>query len=320
MKKFLLTAIMLLPMIAVNAQQFAPKRPPITGIAHIGLYTDDLKNAEDLFCDYLGFGKPYYIKRAGRPDMMFIKINDRQYVEFFQDTEKRLVKYRHAAFETTDVEAMRLYLQSVGVKVPDKVNDTGFGFKAFFVQDFNGHEVEFVEYVNDGLLAKEKGKNMPDTRISELFRHIGWISPDSAKDIAFYGYILGCEEYWRGGENINQINWIKMRLPESADYLELMLFDHDLDQKELGLYNHMNLDVDDVVAAKKILDTRKLPKGCPPAEEQSKGICFFGISNCYTMDATRIELMTKIPLGGKMSESTYGTPLRYDGDMQHLLK
>lgn len=320
MKKFLLTAIMLLPMIAVNAQQFAPKRPPITGIAHIGLYTDDLKNAEDLFCDYLGFGKPYYIKRAGRPDMMFIKINDRQYVEFFQDTEKRLVKYRHAAFETTDVEAMRLYLQSVGIKVPDKVNDTGFGFKAFFVQDFNGHEVEFVEYVNDGLLAKEKGKNMPDTRISELFRHIGWISPDSAKDIAFYGYILGCEEYWRGGENINQINWIKMRLPESADYLELMLFDHDLDQKELGLYNHMNLDVDDVVAAKKILDTRKLPKGCPPAEEQSKGICFFGISNCYTMDATRIELMTKIPLGGKMSESTYGTPLRYDGDMAHLLK
>ena len=121
MKKFLLTAIMLLPMIAVNAQQFAPKRPPITGIAHIGLYTDDLKNAEDLFCDYLGFGKPYYIKRAGRPDMMFIKINDRQYVEFFQDTEKRLVKYRHAAFETTDVEAMRLYLQSVGIKVPDKV-------------------------------------------------------------------------------------------------------------------------------------------------------------------------------------------------------
>lgn len=320
MKKILLTAILLMSMITANAQQFAPKRPPITGIAHIGLYTDDLKNAEDLFCDYFGFGKPYYIKNAGRPDMMFIKINDRQYVEFFQDTEKRLVKYRHTAFETTDVEAMRLYLQSVGIKVPDKVVDTGFGFKAFFVQDFNGHEVEFVEYVNDGLFAKEKGRNMPDTRISEIFRHVGWICPDSAKDIAFYGYILGFEEFWRGGENINQINWIKMRLPESADYIELMLFDHDLSQRELGLYNHLDLDVDDVVATKKVLDRRKLPKGCPPAEEQSKGICFFGISNCYTMDATRIELMTKIPLGGKMSESTWGTPLRYDGDMQHLLK
>ena len=327
MKKFILTTLILLPMF-VSAQTTEFKRPKITGIAHIGLYTDDLQIAADLFTDYLGYGEPYYVTRnsgerrgaSQGPNMMFIKINDRQYVEFFKDDQNRLVKYRHTAFETDDVEAMRLYLNSKGVVVPDKVSDTGFGFKAFFCKDFNGHEIEFVEYTGDGFIGEMKGKNMPDTRISEIFRHVGWICPDSAKDIAFYGYILGCTEFWRGGEKPDQINWIKMRLPDSTDYIELMLFDHDLDQEELGLYNHMDIDMDSVQAAKQILDTRKLPKGCRPVQNQSTGVCGYGLSNVFLPDGTRVELMTKIAVGGTPSPSTYGTPLRYDGDMEHLLK
>ena len=324
MKKFLLSTLILIPM-SVSAQTTEFKRPKITGIAHIGLYTDDLKNAADLFTDYLGYGEPYYVtgtpsgESNASPDMMFIKINDRQYVEFFKDDESRLVKYRHTAFETDDVEAMRLYLNSKGVVVPDSVKNTGFGFKSFFVKDFNGHDIEFVEYTGDGFIKEMKGKNMPDTRISEIFRHVGWICPDSAKDIAFYGYILGFTEFWRGGEKPDQINWIKMRLPDGTDYVELMLFNHDLDQYELGLYNHMDLDMESVQAAKDILDLRELPEGCRPAENQGTGICGYGLSNVYLKDGTRIELMTKVAVSGTPSPSTYGTPLRYDGDMEHLL-
>ena len=178
-------------------------------------------DAVELFHGYLGFGEPHYITRnpgSTEPDMMFIKINDRQYVEFFRDDDNRLVKYRH----------------------------TGFGFKALFCKDFNGHEVEFLEYTGDGFIGEMKGGNMPDTRISDTFRHVGWICPDSAKDIAFYGYILGFTEFWRGGETPEKINWIKMKLPESTDYVELMLFDHDLPQNELGLLNHMDLDMESV--------------------------------------------------------------------------
>lgn len=322
MKKLFFVAAVALFMIPslLSAQTAKPERPKITGIAHIGLYTDDVPNAVQLFTDYFGFGKPYVFTLKSGTEITFVKVNDRQYIELFKDNDNRLVKYRHTAFETDDVEAMRLYLRSMGIVVPDSVTDAGLGFKSVTVQDFNGHNVEFLEYTDKGAFAADKGKNMPETRISDTFRHAGWICPDSAKDIAFYGYILGFTEFWRGGEKPDQINWIKMKVPDGTDYVELMLFDHDLDQQELGLYNHLDFDVDDVVATKAILDTRKLPEGCKPAENQSKGLCGYGLSNVYLKDQTRIELMTRIALGGTPTPSTYGKPLRYDGEMSHLLK
>ena len=54
------------------------------------------------------------------------------------------------------MEAMRLYLRSRGIVVGDKVIDTGFGFKALFCKDFNGHEVEFLEYTGDGFIGEMK--------------------------------------------------------------------------------------------------------------------------------------------------------------------
>lgn len=296
------------------------KRPGITGIAHFSVYTDDLQTAAGLYTEYFGFGKPYYIHTNGcEPDMMFIKINDRQYVQFLKDNENRLVKYRNTAFETDDIEAMRLYLKSKGLIVPDSVTNTGFGYKSFVTNDFNGQEIEFVEYTGDGFIGEMNGKNMPDTRISDNFRHVGWACPDSAKDIAFYGYILGFTEFWRGGETPDKINWIKMKLPESSQYIELMLFDHKLDRNELGLLNHMDLDMESVQASKMILDRRNLPDGCIPADNQNTGMCGYGLSNVFLPDGTRCELMTNRAVSGNPSPSTYGQPLRYDGDMSHLL-
>lgn len=68
-----------------------------------------------------------------------------------------------------------------------------------------------------------------------------------------------------------------------------------------------------------ILDGRRLPEGCRPAENQSTGICGYGLSNVYLKDGTRVELMTEKAVGGTPSPSTYGLPLRYDGDMTPLL-
>lgn len=307
------TAAMLVFCFSAYAQNVKPQRPKITGIAHISLYSEDLDNAAALFKDYLGFGDPYFLRREGKPTFMFIKVNDRQYIEFVEDKQHRLIKYKHTAFETDDVEGMRLYLRSMGIVVPDQLDDVGTGFKSFFCKDFNGHDVEFVQYTSEGLLAQHKGENMPSTRISDTMRHVGWTCQDSPKDLAFYGYILGFTEFWRGGEDPSKINWIKMRLPDSKDYVELMLIDHDLNQEELGLYNHLDFDMDDVQATKNLLDTRRLPAGCRPAGDQSKGVCGYGLSNVYLPDDTRIELMTKIALGGTPSASTYGVPLRFDG-------
>lgn len=291
-----------------------PQRPKILGIAHFSAYTDSLQNAASLFTDYFGYAKPYYVEREGKPTMMFVKINDRQYVEFTEDKEKKLVKYRHTAFEVDDIEAMRLYLQMMGVKVPEEVIDPGFGFKCFFIQDFSGNDVEFVEYTDEGLLAEHKGEDMPETRISDIMRHVGWVCKDLSKELAFYGYILGFQEFWRGGEDATKSQWIKMSLPDSptCDYIEIMLYDHPLNQEELGCLNHISLDVENVPESKQILDTRSLPEGCMPAEPQKIGACGYGQSNIFTIDKTRIEIMTKVAVGGIPTPTIYAKPVRYE--------
>lgn len=297
-----------------NSHLIRPKRPKILGIAHFSAFTDSLENAASLFSDYFGFAQPYYVKREGKPTMMFVKISDRQYVELTEDTEHRLVKYRHTAFEVDDAEGMRVYLEMMGLKVPAEVADPGFGFKCFFVKDFSGNEVEFVEYTDQGLLAEHKGKDMPDTRVSDIMRHVGWVCKDLSKELAFYGYILGFNEFWRGGELPGKSQWIKMSMPDSPynDYIEIMLYDHELDQTELGCLNHISLDVEDVPATKELLDTRSIPAGCLPAEPQKVGACGYGQSNIYMIDKTRVEVMTKVAVGGKPTPSVYGVPVRFD--------
>jgi len=291
-----------------------PQRPKISGIAHFSVLTDSLENTAALFTDYFGYAQPYYFRREGKPTMMFIKISDRQYVEFTEDSDCKLVKYRHTAFETDDIEGMRVYLQMMGLKVPSEISDPGLGFKCFFVTDFSGNDVEFVQYTDFGLLAEHYGKDMPDTRISDIMRHVGWISKDLSKELAFYGFILGFEEFWRGGEDNTKSQWIKLSMPDSPykDYIEIMLYDHELNQEELGCLNHISLDVDDVPASVAILESRKCPEGCLPAEPMKVGACGYGQSNIYTIDKTRIEIMTRVAVGGKPTPSIYAVPVRFD--------
>ena len=52
--------------------------------------------------------------------MLFFKINDRQYIELSPEREAGTDRLSHIAIETGDAEAMRAYLASRGVTVPEK--------------------------------------------------------------------------------------------------------------------------------------------------------------------------------------------------------
>lgn len=62
-----------------------------------------------------------------------------------------------------------------------------------------------------------------------------------------------------------------------------------------------------------------------PERPKITGIAHIGlytddIQNAVSLFTDYVELMTRIALGGTPSPSTYGKPLRYDGEMSHLLK
>src|SRR5580693_1086444 len=104
--------------LALSAQTTA-NRPPIVGVAHIGLKTNDLAAARNFYGRDLGFQEPFTLdKSAGGVPPTYFKVNDHQYIEVFpelkEESEDRL---SHIAFETTNMAQLRDYLATRGVKV-----------------------------------------------------------------------------------------------------------------------------------------------------------------------------------------------------------
>ena len=139
--------------------------PPILGIAHIGLFTNDMQAAHKFYGHGLGFADFNLDKPAGGLMLTYFKVNDHQYIEIFPDlkseTQDRL---SHIAFETTDARQLRDYLASRGVKVPNTLKPGLDGNLSFMIKDPDGHNVEFVEYMPGSQHSRNFGKLLPDSR------------------------------------------------------------------------------------------------------------------------------------------------------------
>ncbi|HZZ29055.1 MAG TPA: VOC family protein [Pirellulales bacterium] len=172
-----LTAVLtvLLTVTSVAAQTAMPTRPPITGLSHIALYCHDLDQSRAFYKDFLGFDEPYSLKNPdGTLHLTFIKINDRQSIELFPEKEPNTDRLYHIALETDDAEAMRQYLAAQGVKVPDQTPKGRIGNANYFITDPDGRTVEIVQYLPDGMTVQNKGKFLPDTRISKTLAHVAF--------------------------------------------------------------------------------------------------------------------------------------------------
>src|SRR5258708_4078474 len=124
----------------------APPRPRITGVAHIALFVHDMEKARAFYKDFLGFGEPFSLNKPdGEPSMTFIKVNDRQYIELFPEVEAGSDRLNHISVETDNAEAMRVYLASKGIKVPEKVNLGGIKNLSFTITNPHRPRSEFVQ-------------------------------------------------------------------------------------------------------------------------------------------------------------------------------
>ena len=150
-------ALLLLAAIAFEE----PTRPRILGLAHIAVSTADVEKSRRFYKDFLGYGEPFDLKNPdGSLSLTFIKINDHQYIELFPERESRSDRLHHISIYTDDAEAMRRYLASRGVKVPERVPKGRSGNSNFNVTDPDGHTVEIVQYEPDSWSMREKGKHM----------------------------------------------------------------------------------------------------------------------------------------------------------------
>ncbi|HKS65810.1 MAG TPA: VOC family protein [Candidatus Acidoferrales bacterium] len=267
-----------------------PTRPPIIGISHIGLNTDNLVAARSFYSHVLGLADAFSLDDPpGKLLLTYFKVNDRQFIEVFPGKNSAAEGWlSHIAFETTDAEQLRAYLASKGVKVPAKLPPMLDGNHGFDVTDPDGHTVEFVQLMPGSIHTRDFGKHLPATRISDHIIHVGVTVRDRAAADKFYKDTLGFREFWHGGMKDGETDWIDMRVPDGHDWLEYMLNvgDHP-DIRTLGIVNHFALGVPNANSAYRILLKRdpKLPEK-PQIGRDGKWQL-----NLYDPDLTRAELM-----------------------------
>jgi lactoylglutathione lyase len=237
--------ILCLLLLAMATAGGEPKRPKILGVAHMALYVSDLAKARVFYRDFMGYGEPYVLKRKDGADRIaFIKINEDQYLELFaEEPQHNDGQLNHISVETDDANAMREYLAAKGVKTPDRVGKGQIKNSNFNVIDPDGHTVEIVQYERDSWTRDNKGKFLPDTRISTHMTHVGIVVGPLERSMKFYRDILGFQEIWRGGGSPRMLSWVNMRVPEGQDYLEFMLYNKPPDKEQLGVKHHICLVV-----------------------------------------------------------------------------
>ena len=300
-----LSAILLLTasyLVAQNpAPNAAPQRPRITGISHGGYFVSDLPQAIAFWHDLLGFDESYDLKKPGSDTdtrIAFIKINDHQHIELFNEPPTSPPNHLgHIAFTVDDIQQMRAYLISKGFDVKPITATTRAGDYAFEIKDPDGMLVEFVQTLPTGMEAHAAAKFLPSTRISSHIYHLGFLVGNSQRSLDFYGNILGFKETWRGGSNPDELSWINMRVPDGTDYVEFMLYRKLPDT--FGEKNHIALEVPSLDHAITALQSRPAFKTYTRPLDPHVGRNGKRQVNLFDPDGTRVELMEPNTADGK---------------------
>ena len=286
-----------------------PQRPRITGVAHIAIFTSDIVKAREFYGALLGYQEPFLLNNpAGKLDLTFVKINERQYIEIFPEKEAGTDRLNHISLEIDDAEGMRAYLASRGVAVPPKANRVRIGNLAFNVKDPGGHTVEFVQYTADGWTTREKGKFLGESRISDRMAHLGILVGKLDDAVKFYGDILGFKETWRGTRDPKQLSWVNMKVPDGDDYIEFMLYKDLPGPTQRGTQHHLCLFVPDIEKSLAALNARPARQSYTRPLEIRTGVNRKRQLNLFDHDGTRVELMEPHTIDGKPAPSSDAPP------------
>jgi lactoylglutathione lyase len=300
------------PAVAQTTIPSAVARPQILGIAHMAIYVKDLAKTRRFYEDFLGFAEPFTLPdKEGGVRIAFVKVNDRQYFEIFTEPDRGEGQLNHISFYTDSADRLYGYLKSKGVAIVGDKGSVGkgqTGNKNFNVKDPDGHLVEMVEYQPDSWTAREAGKFMPATRISDRILHVGVLAGNLERSMEFYGGILGFREFWRGSSTPAVLSWVNRRPAEGQNYLELMLYDKLPAPSARGTAHHASLMVPNAEEA-----LAELKRRAPKAGYDREIAIRIGINrkrqiNLYDPDGTRIELMEPNTVDGKPTPNSTAPP------------
>ncbi len=146
------------------AQPPAPNEG-IIGIAHIAFRVSDL-DREIVFLGKLGYEEAFTLTYGGKTTEAFIKINDRQFIELYQQTDSsEPIGWMHVCYEAGDLNTLQKYYASEGLN-PSPVRKAAAGNLISSFNDPEGRVTEFTQYMPGSRHTLDQGQHLGVGRIS----------------------------------------------------------------------------------------------------------------------------------------------------------
>jgi catechol 2,3-dioxygenase-like lactoylglutathione lyase family enzyme len=173
---------------AVSATLIAqppPSSAGIIGIAHIAFRVSDL-DREIAFLGKLGYEEAFAMTNEGKSTEVFIKINDRQFIELYPQTDPaQPLGFMHVCYEAGDLNALEKFYDSEGLKL-SPVRKAAAGNIISSMKDPEGRITEFIQYMPGSRHTLDRGMHLGERRISDELLGFDLPVRDGAAQKEFY--------------------------------------------------------------------------------------------------------------------------------------
>lgn len=167
--------------------------PPITGIAHLAFRVQNL-NAERAFFRRLSFEESFVLPSPENPAEVFVKINDRQFIELYPQTApSQPLGWMHVCYESDALSVLQALYAAHGLN-PPPVQKAGAGNLLFSLNDPEGRVTEFTQYMPGSRHTLDRGMHLGEQRIATQLLGFSFPSADLAADQRFYTAGLGFKQ------------------------------------------------------------------------------------------------------------------------------
>jgi catechol 2,3-dioxygenase-like lactoylglutathione lyase family enzyme len=273
--------LLIVPLLHIFAFSQTPaQRPHILGVDHVSFYTTAPDGVKKLYGEVLGLASADPVEPGGTLRYLV----GTQWVGYSPAPDpKSTDRMDHVALATDNIVALRKYLTAQGIQVP-QIQGRSDHSLFFFVNDPEGHRVEFVER------GKAEAVPPPASAASRHMIHAGFLVYHREAEDHFYRDILGFRPYWHGGMKDDKTDWVALQVPDGTDWLEYMLNQPEHPDLQLtGVMNHISLGVAEMKKAQATLESHGWkPHGDEKAELGKDGKWQL---NLYDPDLVRVELM-----------------------------
>ncbi len=122
--------------------------PLIKQLAHVCLYSSDLRRTEDFYCGVLGLSVQFRFMRNGELFGYYLRIAETQFIEIFARAEPSVAEHPpigHLCLEVKSVAAVHEHLAAAGIEVTEPKLGADHSWQCW-CKDPDGTSIEFHEY------------------------------------------------------------------------------------------------------------------------------------------------------------------------------